>query len=59
MADEAAQLASLSTQTTINTVRSGIIIIISLLKPVLLEWIQRRYDRRQADPSRHLEVTEH
>jgi hypothetical protein len=49
MSDEATkQLASLSAQTTVNTVMSSIIIIISLLKPVILEYIQRRYRRRES-----------
>jgi hypothetical protein len=42
------QLASLSAQTTVNTIMSSVIIMISLLKPVILEYIQRRYRRRES-----------
>jgi hypothetical protein len=49
MSEEAAkQLASLSAHTTVNTVMSSLIIIISLLKPIILEYIQRRYRRRES-----------
>jgi hypothetical protein len=41
------QLASLSAQTTVNTIMSSVIIMISLLKPVVVEYIQRRYRRRE------------
>jgi hypothetical protein len=45
--EETKQLASLAAQTTINTVMSSIIIIISLIKPIILEYIERKYERRQ------------
>jgi hypothetical protein len=43
-----AQIAALKTGATVNTVMSGLIILLSIGKPILLEWIRRRYARRQA-----------
>jgi hypothetical protein len=43
MGDVEARLSQLSTQTTINTVISGVIMCLSILKPVLMEYIRRRW----------------
>jgi hypothetical protein len=40
------QIAALKTGATVNTVMSGLIILLSIGKPILLEWIKRRYARR-------------
>jgi hypothetical protein len=42
------QLNALKTDSYVNTVMSGLIIILSIVKPIFLEWIKRRYARKQA-----------
>jgi hypothetical protein len=46
----AANLASLSTQTTINTIISGLIMCLSVIKPILMEYIRRRWWQRDEEP---------
>jgi hypothetical protein len=46
-----AQIAALKTGATVNTIMSGLIILLSIGKPILLEWIRRRYARKSASAS--------
>jgi hypothetical protein len=41
-----AQISALKTGATVNTIMSGLIILLSIGKPILLEWIKRRYARK-------------
>jgi hypothetical protein len=43
-----AQLSALKTGNIVNTVMSGLIILLSIGKPILLEWIRRRYARNHS-----------
>jgi hypothetical protein len=47
LTDVAGQLNALQTQTTINSVISGAIMILSVIKPILLEYIRRRWTRAE------------
>jgi hypothetical protein len=46
-----AQISALKTGSTINTIMSGLIILLSIGKPILLEWIRRRYAKKSASTS--------
>jgi hypothetical protein len=46
-----AQISALKTGSMVNTIMSGLIILLSIGKPILLEWIKRRYARKSAATS--------
>jgi hypothetical protein len=47
MSDLEAKLSAIGTQTTINSVISGLIVCLSIIKPILLEYIRRRWYRQE------------
>jgi hypothetical protein len=47
MSDLEAKIAALGTQTTINSVISGVIVCLSIIKPILMEYIRRRWYREE------------
>lgn len=46
--DLESQISSLSTQSTVNTVMSWLIIVLSICKPILLEYIKRRWAKAES-----------
>jgi hypothetical protein len=47
MSELESQLKALQTASTVNTVMSGLIICLSIIKPVLMEFIRRKWQRRE------------